>query len=100
VAIFQPHLYSRTARLFAEFARSLSAADEVIVTAIYPAREEPKPGVTGELISDAVIACTPAEYIPTFGDLKVKLRSILGEKLTIIFLSAGDLDAFARTLVE
>ena len=99
LAVFQPHLYSRTARLFEEFGRALSAADEVVVTAIYPAREEPKPGVTGKLISDAVTKDTKSEYIPTFGDLKVKLRSLLGEKLTIIFLTAGDLDAFARTLV-
>lgn len=98
VAVFQPHLYSRTARLFQEFGRALSVADQVMVTAIYPAREEPRPGVTGRLISDAVAAGTPAEYLPTFGDLKIRLRSLLGKKLTVIFLSAGDLDAFARTL--
>ncbi len=54
IAVFQPHLYSRT-RIFAtEFARSLAAADEVFVLDVYAAREDPEPGVTGALIADAV----------------------------------------------
>jgi len=48
--IFQPHLYSRTRDLANEFARSLSLLDELILLEIYPAREEPIPGVTAELI--------------------------------------------------
>jgi UDP-N-acetylmuramate--alanine ligase len=54
IAIFQPHLFSRT-RIFAtEFGAALSNADEVLVLDIYAAREDPEPGVTGKLISDAV----------------------------------------------
>ncbi len=54
IAIFQPHLFSRT-RIFAEqFADSLSAADEVFVLDVYAAREDPEPGVTGALVADAV----------------------------------------------
>jgi UDP-N-acetylmuramate--alanine ligase len=49
-AVFQPHLYSRTNDFYKEFADSLSLADEVILVDIYPAREEPIPGVTSELI--------------------------------------------------
>ncbi len=48
--IFQPHLYTRTRDFYKEFADSLSLLDEVILTEIYPAREEPIPGVTSELI--------------------------------------------------
>ncbi len=54
VALFQPHLYSRT-RIFAEeFAAALSLADEVVVMEVYAAREDPEPGVTGELITSKV----------------------------------------------
>lgn len=51
-AIFQPHLYTRTRDFYKEFADALSQLDEVILTEIYPAREEPIPGVTSELIYD------------------------------------------------
>jgi UDP-N-acetylmuramate--alanine ligase len=54
VAIFQPHLFSRT-RIFAtEFGKALGAADEVIVMDVYAAREDPEPGVTGALVAAAV----------------------------------------------
>ncbi|WP_084618189.1 UDP-N-acetylmuramate--L-alanine ligase [Jonesia quinghaiensis] len=54
IAIFQPHLYSRT-RIFAkEFAAALSSADHVVLTAIYGAREEPEPGVSSDLIASAM----------------------------------------------
>ena len=51
-AIFQPHLYTRTRDFYKDFAESLSQLDEVVLTEIYPAREEPIPGVTSQLIYD------------------------------------------------
>ena len=54
VAVFQPHLYSRT-RIFAEeFGAALGLADEVVVMDVYAAREDPEPGVTGALVATAV----------------------------------------------
>jgi len=53
-AVFQPHLYSRTERLQDDFGEALSAADVVVVTDVYGSREEPVPGVTGELVAEAV----------------------------------------------
>ncbi len=53
-ALFQPHLYSRTADFYKEFAESLSLFDKVILVDIYPAREEPMPGVTSKLIYDCI----------------------------------------------
>jgi len=50
--IFQPHLYTRTRDFYKEFAESLSLLDKVVLTEIYPAREEPIPGVTSQLIYD------------------------------------------------
>jgi len=52
--IFQPHLYSRTHDFYKGFAESLSLADEVILIPIYPAREEPIPGVSSQMILDLV----------------------------------------------
>ena len=52
--IFQPHLYTRTRDFAADFAASLSLLDELILLDIYPAREEPIPGVTSQLIFDQV----------------------------------------------
>ena len=52
LGIFQPHLYSRTKDFYHEFAQALSALDQVILLPIYPAREEPIPGVSSELIID------------------------------------------------
>ncbi len=54
IAIFQPHLFSRTRLFAADFGAALAAADEVLVLDVYAAREDPEPGVTGKLISDAV----------------------------------------------
>ncbi len=53
VALFQPHLFSRTRDFAAEFGRSLCASDVAVVTDVYPSREKPIPGVTGELIARA-----------------------------------------------
>jgi UDP-N-acetylmuramate--alanine ligase len=54
VAVFQPHLFSRTKFFAAEFGTALGLADEVIVLDVFPAREDPIPGVTGELVAKAV----------------------------------------------
>jgi UDP-N-acetylmuramate--alanine ligase len=54
IAVFQPHLYSRTKHFYSEFAAALGAADGVILAPIYPAREEPISGVTSKLITDGI----------------------------------------------
>src|SRR6185295_16227478 len=53
VALFQPHLFSRTRDFAAEFGRSLLGCDVAVVTDVYPSREKPIPGITGELVSEA-----------------------------------------------
>ncbi len=89
--VFQPHLFSRT-RIFADqFARALALADEVVVLDVYPAREEPEPGVTGELISSAVPL--PAErvvYAPHEQDAVTELvdRARAGD--LVLTVGAGD----------
>ncbi len=63
LVLFQPHLYSRTLHLAHEFAVALAAADAVCVTDVYPAREEPLPGVSGRLIVEELASVRPGMRI-------------------------------------
>src|SRR5215218_6678457 len=83
IAVFQPHLFSRTARQAAEFGAALAAADEVVVLDVYPAREhaEDFPGVSGLLVAEAAAdAATgrPVAWLPAFPDAAAFLRGRAG----------------------
>src|SRR6202034_4044668 len=65
IAVFQPHLFSRTRIFSAEFGAALGLADEAVVLDVYAAREDPEPGVTGALVADAVPG-GKARYVPDF----------------------------------
>ncbi|MCU0610490.1 MAG: Mur ligase family protein [Candidatus Eisenbacteria bacterium] len=100
IAVFQPHLYSRTAILFNDFARSFADADRVVLTPIYAARERQVPGVTSEALCGAVNAAgVRAEAVGSWEALRDLLCPLLGPALTVVFLTAGDLDAFARCFI-
>jgi UDP-N-acetylmuramate--alanine ligase len=88
-AIFQPHLYTRTRDFYKEFAEALSQLDEVILTEIYPAREEPIEGVTSQLIYDNLSEGVKKEMISKDQVLNF-VKSHHFEVL--IVLGAGDLD--------
>jgi UDP-N-acetylmuramate--alanine ligase len=91
--LFQPHLYSRTRHLAGELAEALATADDVTVTDIYPAREQPIPGVTGKLVVDALSdrGVLPA-WTPSVeeGVERVRRRTRPGDVLLIV--GAGDID--------
>ncbi|MFT3662035.1 MAG: UDP-N-acetylmuramate--L-alanine ligase [Gordonia sp. (in: high G+C Gram-positive bacteria)] len=89
IAVFQPHLYSRTEEFATEFAEALSLADEVIVADVYGAREEPRPGVTGKLISDAVTA--PAAFVAAVDDLPAAVVSRARAGDIVLTVGAGDI---------
>ena len=90
-AIFQPHLYTRTRDFYQDFANSLSLLDEVILCDIYPAREQPIPGVTSQLIYDNLKPGVEKSMIHKEDVLKlVKERDFD----VLIVLGAGDLDNF------
>ena len=59
VCVFQPHRYSRTASVGPDFAHSFEAADQLVVTDVYPAGERPRPGVTAKIVLDAVLDAHP-----------------------------------------
>jgi UDP-N-acetylmuramate--alanine ligase len=91
--LFQPHLYSRTRHLAAEFAAALAEADDVTVTDVYPARETPVRGVTGKLIVDALSdRGVLAGWTPSVeqGAARVDRRGRDGDVLLV--LGAGDVD--------
>lgn len=90
-AIFQPHLYTRTRDFYREFANSLSLLDEVILTGIYPAREQPIPGVSSRLIYDHL-----RPGIEKYLCRKEDVLSLLESKPieVLIVLGAGDLDNY------
>ena len=93
IAVFQPHLFSRTRYLQREFGRALTLADEAIVTDIFPAREEPEPGVTGKLVVDAYLLERPGGpvfYLPRLGDAVRHLQARLRPGDLVLTIGAGD----------
>lgn len=99
VAVFQPHLYSRTRDFAAEFGRALALADAVFVTDVYPAREQPIEGVTGEmLVRTAAEAGAEVVYLPQRAAVVEQLTEALRPGDLCLTLGAGDLDDAAREL--
>ena len=96
-AIFQPHLYTRTRDFYREFADSLSLLDEVILTEIYPAREQPIPGVTSRLIYDHLRPGIEKCICPKEEVLELLARK---EVEVLIVLGAGDLDNYVPRITE
>lgn len=96
-AIFQPHLYTRTRDFYKEFADSLSLLDEVILTEIYPAREQPIPGISSQLIYDYLrpgiekCICKKEEVLNLLSQKQIEVLMILG---------AGDLDNYAPEITK
>jgi len=93
IAVFQPHLFSRTRYLQREFGRALTLADEAIVTEIFPSREEPEPGVSGKLIVDAYLAERPGgpvSFLPRLSDVVTRLATQVRPGDLVLTLGAGD----------
>ena len=91
-AVFQPHLYSRTAALAEEFGAALAAADRVVVTDVYGAREAPVPGVSGELVAAAARSyCREVEYAPSLEEAAAYVAGRAGPGDVVLTLGAGDI---------
>jgi UDP-N-acetylmuramate--alanine ligase len=94
--IFQPHLFTRTRDFAKEFSRSLSLADELLLMDIYPAREEPIPGVTSDMLfkdisSPVKIRCSKKDLLLRLEDMDVEVLATVG---------AGDIDTFVKPIKE
>ncbi|MDX6642794.1 MAG: UDP-N-acetylmuramate--alanine ligase [Solirubrobacteraceae bacterium] len=105
VAVFQPHLYSRTAALWRDFGDALALADLAVVLEIYEARERAAdfPGVSGRLVAQAAADAGGGRrvaWLPAFDDAERFLRRELRAGDVCLMLGAGDIDALGRRLVE
>jgi UDP-N-acetylmuramate--alanine ligase len=99
VAVFQPHLYSRTRIFAAEFGAALGLADVAVVLDVYAAREDPEPGVTGELVADAVPG-GKARYVPAFGDVQGVVAEIAQPGDVVLTMGAGDVTRLGPLICE
>ncbi len=101
IAVFQPHLYSRTQDLMGDFARALMGADRVVLTAVYGAREEAIPGVEADGIlrqmhKEGFVA---AEYVPLIEDLAAHLAKVCQPDDMVLTMGAGNIDRIAEELL-
>jgi UDP-N-acetylmuramate--alanine ligase len=104
VAVFQPHLYSRTRALARGFGLALATADAVVVLGIYPARERPEdfPGVSGRLVAAAAADAGTGRsvaWMPGFDEARAYLGALLRGGDLCLMMGAGNIDALGRSLV-
>jgi UDP-N-acetylmuramate--alanine ligase len=102
VVVFQPHRYSRTSQLMREFGLALGAADEVVLTDIYPAGEPPIPGVTIERLADAVrsVAPCPVHVVKALDDLPAAVATLARSGDLVVTLGAGSIGRAADRILE
>ncbi|MBU1065133.1 UDP-N-acetylmuramate--L-alanine ligase [bacterium] len=100
VAIFQPHLYSRTQLLYRKFAEELEQADVIVILDIYPAREKPIPGVSSQLIEDILRTkgIPDVHSIHKLSDVPALIRSLYKPGDMIITLGAGDVNSILSVI--
>ncbi|MCI0706510.1 MAG: UDP-N-acetylmuramate--L-alanine ligase [Ignavibacteriae bacterium] len=93
VCVFQPHLYTRTRDFYEEFAKSFLLSDVLVVTDVYPAREEPIQGITGELIVNAAkqFGHKEVHYVPDKKQVPGFLKSHVKKGDIVITMGAGDI---------
>ncbi|HEU5358400.1 MAG TPA: UDP-N-acetylmuramate--L-alanine ligase, partial [Gemmatimonadales bacterium] len=100
IAVFQPHLYSRTDRHGEAMGQALAAADLAIVTEIYAAREAPIPGVSGRRVAQAVAASGGrAVFEPEFDRVGGRVTELATKGDVVLTLGAGDITRVGRELV-
>jgi UDP-N-acetylmuramate--alanine ligase len=93
VAVFQPHLYSRTRDFYREFGQAFFDADLLVVCDVYPAREEPISGVTGELVAKSArtFGHRQVVYVPDKNAVAGRLKTLVREGDLVITMGAGDI---------
>ena len=102
VCAFQPHLFSRTRDFYEEFGKALLLADVLIVTDIYPAREEPIQGVTGDLIANAAkrYGHKDVHYVPDKTKVPQVLLDITRPGDIVVTMGAGDIWKFGEQFLQ
>jgi UDP-N-acetylmuramate--alanine ligase len=102
IVVFQPHLYSRTKDFYQDFGRSFLNSDVFICTDIYPAREKPIEGVTGEMIANITkkYGHKNVHYIPDKKDVPKKLMELKKKDDIVVTMGAGDIWKYGEKFVE
>ena len=103
VCVFQPHRYSRTAALWADFADAFVDADVVVLTDIYSAGETPRPGISGKLLVEAVLDAHPRTdvvWLPRLDDVEQWLVQRLAPGDLCLTLGAGDLTQIPDSVID
>jgi UDP-N-acetylmuramate--alanine ligase len=102
VVVFQPHLYSRTQALQKEFASAFFDSDLLVITDIFPSREQPIEGVTGKLIADSVMKAghKMVEYIPDKSKIPGYLKGKLKPGDLVIVIGAGDINRLTPVILQ
>lgn len=98
IAIFQPHLFSRTRIFAAQFGAALGLADEVLVLDVYAAREDPEPGVSGKLVADAVPGGR-AQFLADRQDVPSAVAGIAKPGDLVLTMGAGDVTALGPLIL-
>jgi UDP-N-acetylmuramate--alanine ligase len=100
VALFQPHLFTRTRDFAEEFGKALAGADVVLVADIYPSREKPLPGITGRLVAESTrtAGCRDVHFCADRAAIDETLKRILCENDLLIVMGAGDIWKVAEEL--
>ena len=101
ICIFQPHTYSRTLTLFDEFVNSFDKADMLILADIYAAREKDDGKVSSKMLADKIRQHFPdCIYIGSFDEIASTVKSVVGEKDTVIVMGAGDIVKLTDILLQ
>ena len=100
--VFQPHRYTRTQDLFEDFLSAFEGADRLVLTEIYPAGEEPIPGINGEALYQSLKrkGHLEVEFVPDKEEIVKRLLPKLKPNDVVLTLGAGDIDKVAEKLVE
>lgn len=100
IAVFQPHLPSRTRLFAAEFARALETADAAIVLDVFLAREDPEPGISGATITENFSSSYPGTFLPDVHDLGAKVAELATAGDVVLMLGAGDIPQLTPGVLE
>jgi UDP-N-acetylmuramate--alanine ligase len=100
ITVFQPHLYSRTRLMHAEFADSLALSDQVVVLDIYAAREDPEPGVTGILVANSFSDQSQVHYVENWDDAPAVAAGLASAGDFIITMGCGDVYRMVPQLIQ
>ncbi len=102
VCVFQPHLFTRTRDFYEEFAKAFLLSDALVVTDVYPAREEPIQGITGELIVDAAkrFGHKEVHYVPDKKQIPAFLKSHVQKGDIVVTMGAGDIWKYGEELLN